>query len=94
MKTSIVIFAKSQEDAEEKLDELLQDEYVIKRTKDTAETETKFYRAKKWSENQRATKVHELYIDSRIDTEEVDMCIIPCVIRGETSSWRDSVHYF
>ncbi|MDY8021113.1 hypothetical protein [Paenibacillus polymyxa] len=96
MKRSILIFSTEQLVADEKLEELLNDTQVVRRTKDVAETETNHYRARRWSENQRACKAHEIYIDTNLNSESVNTSIIPCLIRefDEDWNWREHIHYF
>jgi hypothetical protein len=97
MKESIIIFSDSQEKAEIKMNELVKstNEQSLRR-RDRVETETKIFRAVKWSQNQRACKAHEIYIDLTIDSKEVEMCIIPCLINqfNENYNWKNHIHYF
>ncbi|MFL1672639.1 hypothetical protein [Paenibacillus dendritiformis] len=104
MKTSIVIFAIEQKYAVDKLNELAEglNEPIVRRTKDTIETETKIFRAKQWKLIERGTRVNELYIDGRVDVEEVITCIFPHFRpqydkNGQLEAewnWREHVHYF
>lgn len=102
---SVMIFSDSQEKAELKLIELMNeiDEPIIVRKRDYIKTESKTIQAKKWSLGCRGYRYQEVYVDRVLDEQETMIWITMKMVTPkdpvkdgyvEGWDWREHLQWF
>lgn len=101
-----MIYAISQKEAEDKLNEIAENlkEPILKRTRDTITTESKRYSARRISHGCRGYRFLEAYVSWEVFHSSLfNEIVLPCLVPpsyydinkwGDPYNWREHVHCF
>lgn len=104
MHRNVMVFSDDQNKAIKKMNELVSNEEIIKRTKDFVETKNGTFQARKFNEGCRGYRYREVYVDESLKDSEDTMFLIRVKLvpphyykgyeRDENYKKDDHIHYF